>query len=108
VTPDTMPRIATISDRYLSYNVEMAEVIGGSFWKPYDEQSESTRRVDPAPATSSSSSGAAGLQAGQDPSMFEVRPPIDLDQPALAQVGGGAGTRLRPGERHVGEHRLLP
>ena len=38
VAPDTLPRIATIDERFLSYNVEMAEVIGGNFWKPYDAQ----------------------------------------------------------------------
>jgi len=31
----TMPRVATIDARQQSYNVEMAEVIGGNFWKPY-------------------------------------------------------------------------
>jgi hypothetical protein len=31
----TLHRIATIDERYQSYNVEMAEVIGGNFWKPY-------------------------------------------------------------------------
>ena len=31
-----MPAMATIDDRFESYNVEMAEVIGGKFWKPYD------------------------------------------------------------------------
>ena len=39
VSPRDMPRIATIDDRYQSYNVEMAEVVGGNFWKPYDRQS---------------------------------------------------------------------
>ena len=34
VSPATMPPIATIDDRFESYNVEMAEVIGGKFWKP--------------------------------------------------------------------------
>jgi heparanase len=34
VSPATMPRIATVDERYQSYNVEMAEVIGGTFWKP--------------------------------------------------------------------------
>jgi hypothetical protein len=31
VTPATMPRVATIDERYPSYNVEMAEVIGGGY-----------------------------------------------------------------------------
>jgi hypothetical protein len=31
-----MSAIATIDDLFESYNVEMAEVIGGKLWKPYD------------------------------------------------------------------------
>ncbi len=34
IAPQTMQRIATVSPRYQSYNVESAEVIGGNFWKP--------------------------------------------------------------------------
>jgi len=28
-----LPRIATVDERYQSQNSEMAEVIGGNFWK---------------------------------------------------------------------------
>jgi hypothetical protein len=28
--------VATVDDRYQSYNIEMVEVTGGEFWKPYD------------------------------------------------------------------------
>lgn len=28
--------VATVDDRFLSYNIEMVEVTGGEFWKPYD------------------------------------------------------------------------
>ncbi len=30
-----MPRVATIDPRFQSYNIEMVEVTGGQFWKPY-------------------------------------------------------------------------
>ena len=33
--PRLFPRIGTVDDRFQSYNVEMVEVIGGRFWKPY-------------------------------------------------------------------------
>lgn len=36
VAPADMPRIATVDQRFQSYNVEMAEVTGDPFWKPYD------------------------------------------------------------------------
>src|SRR5690348_14571173 len=35
IMPATLPRIASVDERYQSYDVEMAEVIGGNFWKPY-------------------------------------------------------------------------
>ncbi|MEN3350354.1 MAG: hypothetical protein V7632_3989 [Bradyrhizobium sp.] len=31
----TMPHVATIDPRFQSYNIEMVEVTGGRFWKPY-------------------------------------------------------------------------
>jgi hypothetical protein len=30
-----MRKIGTVDERFQSYNVEMVEVIGGRFWKPY-------------------------------------------------------------------------
>jgi hypothetical protein len=30
-----MPSIGTVDERFQSYNIEMVEVIGGKFWKPY-------------------------------------------------------------------------
>jgi hypothetical protein len=30
-----MPRLGTVDERFQSYNVEMLEVTGGRFWKPY-------------------------------------------------------------------------
>src|SRR5258708_29973940 len=35
ITPATMARIGTVDERFQSYNVEMVEVTGGRFWKPY-------------------------------------------------------------------------
>ena len=32
--------VGTIDRPFQSYNVEMAEVIGGSFWKPYGKETE--------------------------------------------------------------------
>ena len=36
--PATMQRIASVDERFQSYNIEMVEVIGGRFWKPYNKQ----------------------------------------------------------------------
>lgn len=35
IKPDEMKYIGSVSKRYQSYNVEMVEVVGGKFWKPY-------------------------------------------------------------------------
>src|SRR5206468_3957382 len=32
-----LPRIGTVDERFQSYNVEMVEVTGGRFWKPYED-----------------------------------------------------------------------
>ncbi|MES5481625.1 hypothetical protein QMZ05_02635 [Bradyrhizobium sp. INPA03-11B] len=50
-----MPRVATIDPRFQSYNIEMVEVTGGRFWRPY---------------------AAAGADATTE--RFAPRPPIDL------------------------------
>ena len=34
-----MTRLGTIDERYQSYNIEMLEVTGGMFWKPYGSAS---------------------------------------------------------------------
>ena len=33
----SMRRIGTVDERFQSYNIEMVEVIGGRFWKPYKD-----------------------------------------------------------------------
>jgi hypothetical protein len=33
--PAKMPAVGTVDERFQSYNIEMVEVIGGRFWKPY-------------------------------------------------------------------------
>jgi hypothetical protein len=81
VSPATMPRVATVDQRYQSYNVEMAEVIGGDFWKPYDQQGKTAQNGWQTATVAPT--GGAGLQAGQDPTMFEARRPIDLTNARL-------------------------
>ncbi|MBR0870808.1 hypothetical protein JQ633_10595 [Bradyrhizobium tropiciagri] len=59
-----MPRIATIDPRFQSYNIEMVEVTGGRFWKPY--------------AASDATPGAADR--------FAQRSPIDLRDARLREL----------------------
>ncbi len=85
VSPATMPQVATTDPRFQSYNVEMAEVIGGNFWKPYGQPSQNGGH----PATAATSGG--GLQAGQDPTVFAARRPIDLTNARLRKLTAALG-----------------
>ena len=78
VDPANMPRIATIDQRFSSYNIEMAEVTGGSFWKPYGASSKAAQTKPPVQPDSS--------PAGMDPNMYEYRPPVDLSNPRLRKL----------------------
>lgn len=77
-----MPRVATVDPRYQSYNVEMAEVIGGNLWKPYGQ--EATAAQNSRQTAAGAPSGGADLRAGEDPTMFEARPHTDLTNAACA------------------------
>ena len=68
--PSAMIRIGTIDPRYQSYNVEMVEVTGGKFWKPYSSLS-STGRPNLARQ-------GGNTPVGMDSNLFEYRPPIQL------------------------------
>src|SRR5206468_1227377 len=48
-----MTRVGTIDERYQSYNVEMLEVTGGKFWKPYGPELESLLKQPPPAANAS-------------------------------------------------------
>src|SRR5260221_6227877 len=74
LAPATMPRIATVDERYQSYNVEMLEVTGGKFWKPYAANSATM----PKPNPTGNAAVAGVTPAGMDSDMYEYRPPIDL------------------------------
>ncbi len=63
IDPTNMTRVGTVDERFQSYNVEMVEVTGGRFWKPYG----------PKPPT-----------AGTD--LYAYRPPIDLNNIKLRKL----------------------
>ena len=53
VDASNLPRLGTVDLRYQSYNVEMVEVTGGRFWKPYaiarqSSQSRQDRKREPS------------------------------------------------------------
>ncbi|HEY4203884.1 MAG TPA: hypothetical protein VGM35_02610, partial [Xanthobacteraceae bacterium] len=70
LAPSAMRRIGTIDARFQSYNVEMVEVTGGRFWKPY---------------------GPTITDEGGRSSHFAYRPPIDLTNPKLRRLAAALG-----------------
>ncbi|MES2393012.1 MAG: hypothetical protein V4555_15305 [Acidobacteriota bacterium] len=72
-----MPKLGTVSPRFQSYNIEMVEVIGGRFWKPYTD----------APIKPPANIRGVGI----DPNLFEQRPPADLSDPQLRKLATALG-----------------
>src|ERR1700694_1004495 len=63
LAPTSMARTGTVDERFQSYNIEMVEVPGGRFWKPYP-----SARFDP------------------HSDHYEQRRPIDLGNPLLRKL----------------------
>jgi len=80
--PAKMQRIGTIDERFQSYNVEMLEVTGGKFWKPYSSL---------AKQTSGSAASSGDTPAGMDANMYEYRPPVDLANARLRKLADALG-----------------
>src|SRR3954470_2354251 len=79
LAPATMARIGSIDPRFQSYNVEMVEVTGGRFWRPY----KAIRNNPP--------SASDGAPHGADPSLYADRKPIDLTNPRLRKLAAALG-----------------
>lgn len=79
VDPATMKQIGSVDERFQSYNVEMLEVTGGRFWKPYASLNDSSGQ--------SQSPGKGGpTPTGMDPNLYEYRPPLDLGNQRLRRL----------------------
>jgi hypothetical protein len=73
-----MPRVGAVDERFASYNIEMAEVTGGTFWKPYGASSKSARAEPRAQRPST--------PAGMDPNVYQYRPPVNLSNSRLRKL----------------------
>jgi hypothetical protein len=78
VDPSRLSRLGTIDARFQSYNVEMVEVTGGRFWKPYGASGS-------APSAHGTVN-AGNVPAGGNPDRYEYREPIDLSNPRLRSL----------------------
>ncbi len=79
--PTNFPKVGEVDARYQSYNVEMLEVTGGRFWKPYSSYENET--------LSAPSAGDDGTPAGMPEDLYEYRPPIDLYNARLRTLAKG-------------------
>src|SRR6185437_10044986 len=80
IHPQTLAEVGTVDERFQSYNVEMAEIVGGNFWKPYGPNGTVER------------SGSIGEGVvGQDPNLFQALPPLDTANPRLRNLAAALG-----------------
>jgi hypothetical protein len=82
IHPAQLRAVARIDERFQSYNVEMAEIIGGNFWKPYGPGG--------TVAASSSTPLAQGV-AGMDPNLFQAMPPLNTANARLRRLAAALG-----------------
>jgi heparanase 1 len=78
-----MRRIATVDQRFQSYNIEMVEITGGRFWKPY--------RVEPGGAPAQPPRSGSDTPPGMDSHLYQYRPPIDLTNAQLRNLAAALG-----------------
>jgi heparanase len=80
--PRKLQKIATVDERFQSYNVEAVEVTGGRFWKPYGAANEDdvTQKRDTGP-----------MFSGPAANMFMQRPALDLRNRRLRTLARALG-----------------
>ena len=81
LNPGALETLRTVNPRLISYNVEMTEVTGGTFWKAYtDAQIDGTEQVPPPDL----SKGVAAMHQWYDP--------IDTTNPRLIKLAKALGS----------------
>nr|WP_249792859.1 hypothetical protein [Bradyrhizobium sp. BRP22] len=78
LAPATMARVGSVDERFQSYNIEMVEVTGGHFWRPYADRRKPSSKADRVPSS-------------RDPAMYAYRKPIDLANPRLRKLAAALG-----------------
>jgi len=87
IEPAAMPRMGSVDERFQSYNIEMVEVTGGRFWRPYDS------KVDAILAAQSATKdkGGSNQPVGMNPDLYQYRAPIDLSNARLRKLAAALG-----------------
>ncbi len=88
IAPERMPRIGAVDERFQSYNVEMVEVTGGRFWKPYADISS---LLDARSSAKGSGKNSGAIPAGMASDLYQQRSPIDLANPRLRKLAAALG-----------------
>ena len=86
LAPASMPSVGTVDERFQSYNVEMVEVTGGRFWRPYSPETFAALENPEAAAAEASPKEIAATPSGMNPALYEYRPPIDLSNERLRKM----------------------
>lgn len=79
--PHALKSVARVDPRFQSYNIEMAEIVGGRFWAPYKDADARTS-AEGSPRTGS---------LGFDATLFRQRPPADLSNARLRNLARALG-----------------
>ncbi|MDN5842930.1 MAG: hypothetical protein L0H54_05715 [Alcaligenaceae bacterium] len=85
LAPSELASIGTVDERYQSYNVEMLEVTGGEFWKPYPQTAH------PGAGAGAPSGTTNDLPLEKDNSLRAYHPPIQLDSKRLRTLAAALG-----------------
>jgi hypothetical protein len=75
LVPAELPAVGVVDQRFQSFNIEMVEVTGGPFWKPYSPRDDLTTHGKSTQSTTANRSD-----------LFSRRPPIDLANPQLRKL----------------------
>lgn len=76
-----MEAVGRVDPRFQSYNIEMAEIVGGRFWAPYRDRTATDQVREQA--------GRGSL--GFDAALFRQRPPADLADVRLRNLARALG-----------------
>ncbi|RYD60036.1 MAG: hypothetical protein EOP60_00370 [Sphingomonadales bacterium] len=79
--PRALNAISRVDPRFQSYNIEMAEIVGGRFWAPYKDAGTKT------PSEGTRPGGSLGFEAA----LFRQRPPADLSNVRLRNMARALG-----------------
>ena len=82
ITPSSLPKVTTTDPRFQSYNIEMLEVTGGRFWKPYKAAAAPKPPATP-PASKPGSQPGTNTPPGMSPDLYAYRPPKNLSNKRL-------------------------